>query len=44
MVFAVEPKRGVKDIGMVGIENTFIVTPRGGECITGDNPGLFPIY
>jgi Xaa-Pro aminopeptidase len=44
MVFAVEPKKGIPGIGMVGIENTFIVTPRGGECITGDNPGLIPVY
>jgi Xaa-Pro dipeptidase len=40
MVFAIEPKKGIKDVGMVGIENTFIVTPNGGKCITGDNPGL----
>lgn len=44
MVFAVEPKKGIPGIGMVGIENTFIVTPRGGECITGDNPGLIPVF
>jgi len=44
MVFAVEPKKGIPGIGMVGIENTFIVTSRGGECITGNNPGLIPIY
>jgi Xaa-Pro aminopeptidase len=44
MVFAVEPKKGIPSIGMVGIENTFIVTPKGGECITGDNPGLIPVY
>jgi len=44
MVFAVEPKKGIKGVGMVGIENTFIVTPRGGECITGDNPGLIPVF
>jgi Xaa-Pro dipeptidase len=44
MVFALEPKRGIKSIGMVGIENTFIVTAKGGECITGDNPGLIPVY
>ncbi len=44
MVFAVEPKKGIKDIGMVGIENTFIVTPRGGECITGDSKGLIPVF
>jgi Xaa-Pro aminopeptidase len=40
MVFAVEPKKGIEGVGMVGIENTFVVTPEGGRCITGDNPGL----
>ncbi len=44
MVFALEPKKGIENIGMVGIENTFIVTSKGGECITGDNPGLIPVY
>lgn len=44
MVFAVEPKKGIPGIGMVGIENTFIVTPNGGECITGNNPGLIPVF
>lgn len=44
MVFALEPKRGIENIGMVGIENTFIVTSDGGECITGYNPGLIPVY
>jgi len=40
MVFAVEPKKGIKNVGMVGIENTFIVTPDGGKSITGSNTGL----
>ncbi len=40
MVFAVEPKKGIAGVGMVGTENTFIVTPQGGRCITGTNPGL----
>lgn len=44
MVFALEPKKGIENIGMVGIENTFIVTDDGGECITGDNPGLIPVF
>lgn len=44
MTFALEPKKGIKDVGMVGIENTFIVTSQGGECITGDNPGLIKVY
>jgi Xaa-Pro aminopeptidase len=44
MVFALEPKKGIKKIGMVGIENTFIVTPKGGRCITGNHPGLIEVY
>jgi Xaa-Pro aminopeptidase len=43
MTFAIEPKKGIENIGMVGIENTFIVTPKGGRCITGTNPGLIPV-
>lgn len=43
MVFAVEPKKGIEGIGMVGIENTFVVTPQGGRCITGNSPGLIPV-
>lgn len=34
MVIAVEPKAGVEGVGMVGTENTFLVTPDGGKCIT----------
>ncbi len=44
MVFAVEPKKGIPHIGMVGIENTFIVTPQGGRNITGGHPGLLPVW
>jgi Xaa-Pro dipeptidase len=44
MAFALEPKKGIENIGMVGIENTFLVTPEGGRCITGNNPGLIPVY
>lgn len=36
MVLALEPKQGVPGIGMVGVENTFEVTPQGAVCITGD--------
>lgn len=37
MVLAVEPKHGVPGLGMLGVENTFEVTPDGGKCITGDD-------
>lgn len=43
MVFALEPKKGIKDIGMVGIENTFVVSSNGGRCITGNNSGLIQV-
>ncbi len=35
MVLALEPKIGLPDLGMVGVENTFEVTPSGGRCLTG---------
>jgi Xaa-Pro aminopeptidase len=44
MVFAIEPKKGIRDVGLVGIENTYVVTRRGGRCITGTSPGLIPVY
>jgi Xaa-Pro aminopeptidase len=34
MVMALEPKFALPGIGMVGVENNFIVTPAGGESIT----------
>jgi Xaa-Pro aminopeptidase len=34
MVIAVEPKKGLPHIGLVGIENTFLVTEQGGEKVT----------
>ena len=40
MVLALEPKKGIAGIGMVGIEDTFIVTPEGGRSITGSHSGL----
>jgi Xaa-Pro aminopeptidase len=43
MVFAIEPKKGIKNIGMVGTENTYIVTSKGGKSITGNNPGLIHV-
>lgn len=36
MVLAVEPKIGIPQVGMVGVENTFAVTGQGGRSLTGD--------
>ena len=35
MVIAVEPKMGISGVGMVGVENTFEVTAKGGKSLTG---------
>jgi Xaa-Pro dipeptidase len=35
MVIALEPKCGLEGIGMVGVEETFLVTPDGPQCLTG---------
>jgi len=43
MVLALEPKKGIPGIGLVGIEDTFVVTPQGGQSLTGTHPGLLLI-
>jgi len=40
---AVEPKIGIPDVGMVGVENTFEITRSGGACLTADRFGIVAI-
>jgi len=40
MVLALEPKKGIPGVGLVGLEDTFVVTPQGGRSLTGTHPGL----
>lgn len=40
MVIALEPKKGLEGIGLVGVENTFLVTPQGGEKLTPGSDGM----
>ncbi len=35
MTIAIEPKVGIPNVGMVGVENTFVVGEHGGKSITG---------
>lgn len=35
MIFALEPKVGIENVGMVGVEETFHITKDGAKCITG---------
>ncbi len=43
MVLALEPKIGIKGVGMVGVENTFVVNPDGGESVTGNEFDIIPV-
>lgn len=43
MCFALEPKKGIKNVGMIGVEESYVVTPTGGECITGNHKGLIVV-
>jgi Xaa-Pro aminopeptidase len=40
VTLAVEPKKGIPNFGLVGIENTLVVTPGGGRNLTGPGRGL----
>jgi len=40
MVIALEPKKGLEGIGLVGVENTFLVTDEGGENLTPGPDGI----
>ena len=35
MTFAVEPKIALPGIGLVGTENTYVITENGASCLTG---------
>jgi Xaa-Pro aminopeptidase len=43
MTLALEPKFGIPDMGMVGVENTFEVTEQGGKCLTGEDYAIICI-
>ncbi len=43
MVFALEPKKGLPQVGMVGGEDTYIVTSDGSECITGGEKDIITV-
>lgn len=43
MVFAVEPKKGMKDIGLIGAEDTYIITGSGAKCITGGGRDIIEV-
>jgi len=43
MTLAIEPKIGIPGFGMVGVENTFEVTTKGGKCLTGEEFDIISI-
>jgi len=43
MTLALEPKIGIPGVGMIGTENTFEVTARGGKALTGDSCDILTV-
>lgn len=43
MVLALEPKIGLPGLGVVGVEDTYVVTPQGGRCLTGGSRDIMEI-
>jgi Xaa-Pro aminopeptidase len=43
MVFAIEPKKGVENVGLLGVEDTYIVEKGGARCITGGGVDIIEV-
>ena len=43
MTVAIEPKRSIENFGIVGVEDTYIVTKDGGKCITGGEKDIIVV-
>ncbi len=43
MTLALEPKKGVPGVGMVGVEDTYVVEDQGGRCITGGGSDIIVV-
>lgn len=43
VTIALEPKKGIEKVGMVGVEDTYIVTNDGGRCITGGGSDIIVV-
>ncbi len=43
MVLAIEPKNGIDGVGLVGVEDTYLVTKDGGRCLTGGEKDIIVV-
>ena len=43
MIIAIEPKRSIENVGIVGVEDTYVVTKDGGRCITGGEKDIIVV-
>jgi Xaa-Pro aminopeptidase len=43
MTIALEPKKGVDGVGLVGVEDTYVVTNDGGKCLTGGEKDMIVV-
>ncbi|NLW88283.1 MAG: aminopeptidase P family protein [Clostridiaceae bacterium] len=44
MVIAIEPKCGIEGVGTVGVEETYVVTKNGAECLTGGPKDIVTVW
>jgi Xaa-Pro aminopeptidase len=43
MTVALEPKKGIPNIGLAGAEDTYVVTASGGKCLTGGERDILQV-
>lgn len=43
MTLAIEPKKSISGVGILGVEDTYIVTKDGGKCITNGEKEIFTV-
>ena len=43
MTIAIEPKRSIENFGIVGVEDTYVVTKNGGRCLTGGEKDIIVV-
>ena len=44
MIIALEPKKHIPGIGIVGVEDTYLVTKNGGKCLTGGEKEIVTVF
>jgi Xaa-Pro dipeptidase len=43
MVFAIEPKKGIENVGLIGVEDTYSIGKDGARCVTGGGVNIIEV-